>query len=423
MARESFRFIHASDFHLEKPFQDLLDLPDSHRSNLVRAPWKAAASVFEHACIDQVDFVLLTGDLLNPFSSGAAGPAFLIEQFEELQRHNIEVFWCGGVVDDPERWPDAVMLPENVHLFSKKQVEPVVYRRNGQPLATIIGRSSDGRESVQAVEYDVDEDSNFRIGMGYGLCDPESLAGQRIDYWALGGRHARDTVHNESPHIRYCGTTQARSLSETGSHGCDVVEVDSDRNIAVTQLDVDEFRYSSQTIDADDISLGRDLRQLMVKRINKLQSESPGKHWLIDWLIHMDLENSSVVGPAAIDELLQWLRREFGHSQPAAWSIDIDVIPPKKLPKKWQDEDTILGDFLRTAKEHRKTNGAEIKIKNMIDLETPGTSLWQTTLQSADPQQRAALIEHATLMGVDLLRGHKLDLVASTRRFGEIDSK
>ncbi len=73
---------------------DLPDLPDHLRPALVEAPWKAAEAVFEHAILENVDFVLLCGDLLNPISSGACGPAFLIEQFELLRERNIAVYWA-----------------------------------------------------------------------------------------------------------------------------------------------------------------------------------------------------------------------------------------------------------------------------------------------------------------------------------------
>lgn len=422
MARESFRFIHASDFHIERPLHDLMDVPENHRNALVEAPWKAAEAVFEQACLEQVDFVLLTGDLLNPHASGAAGPAFLLDQFEVLREANIQVYWCGGEVDSPERWPDAVKLPDNVHLFSDDEVEKVVFRRNGSALATLLGRSSDGRESIQAAEYDMDEDDNFRIALGYGRCDAESLSAQRVDYWALGGKHHRDWIQKEGPTIRYCGTTQARSLSEPGAHGCDLIEIDSDHKVNVQSIDLDVFRYAEPTIDADDLALGRDLRQLMSKRLNKLQAESNGRHLLVSWRVHMNLEDSAIVGPAAIEELVAWLRREFGSGQPSAWTIDIEVIPPKNLPKKWQEEDTILGDFLRTSDEHRKASGRELSLQPMIEAETPATSVWQSTLKTGEGDVKRELVEQATLLGVDLLRGHKLDLLATTRRFGGLPS-
>ena len=42
MGKESIRFIHAADFHLERPMHDLLDLPEHLKQALVDAPWKAA---------------------------------------------------------------------------------------------------------------------------------------------------------------------------------------------------------------------------------------------------------------------------------------------------------------------------------------------------------------------------------------------
>ena len=111
MAKESIRFLHAGEFHLERAMQDLTDLPEHLKSNLANAPWAAAEAIFEAAIVENVDFVLLTGDLLNPISCGAAGPAFLMEQFERLAQRKIEVYWAGGTVDDPDRGPTRSSCP------------------------------------------------------------------------------------------------------------------------------------------------------------------------------------------------------------------------------------------------------------------------------------------------------------------------
>lgn len=422
MGKESIRFIHASDFHLERAMQDLLDLPEHLKSQLVDAPWKAAESIFEMAVVDNVDFVLLSGDLLNPVSCGAAGPAFLLDQFEKLHQNKIQVFWAAGVADDPERWPEAVALPPNVHLFSKKQVEPVIYRRNGTPLATIIGRSNDGRESVRAAEFQIDEDDTYVIALAHGTADREALQSQRIDYWALGGPHQRQTLHGEAPHMRVAGSPQGRSFQEPGPHGCWLVEVDGDHDAQIVSTDVDSFRYITQTLDAEDLALGRDIRQLMSKRISKIQSENGTRHLIVQWRIEMDLENAAMVGPAALDEILGWVRREYGHGNCSVWSTDIEVLSPKAFPTKWQEEDTILGDFLRTATESRKQMGKNINLKPIVESETPGTPIWQSMLDNDEPSNVLAMLDRSTLLGVDLLRGHKLDLLAPTRRFGGIKS-
>ena len=418
MAKESFRFIHASDFHLERPLQDILDLPENLRKTLVEAPWKAAEAVFEHAIVENVDFVILAGDLVNPATSGAQGIAFLLQQFELLHGRGIQVYWAGGSVDDPDRWPESVPLPENVHVFSKRQVETCVFRRHQVPLATILGRSNDSQESVRAAEYANEPDDSFVVAVAYGQADAESLAMERVDYWALGGRHQGEIVQTDEPVIRYCGSPQARSLAEHGSHGCVLVDVDAQRNIQVHSIDIDLVRYSVQEIDAEDVALGRDLRQLLSKRVARLQSEGSGRHLLVKWRVHMDLENAAVVGPSALEDLLGWLRREFGHGQPSCWSTDIEILPPKELPAKWKEEDTILGDFLRTAATHRKDHGKGLNLKPIVDTETPGSSVWQSALTPADSAGQLAVLERATLLGVDLLRGHQVDLLANTRRFG-----
>ena len=418
MAKESFRFIHASDFHLERPLQDILDLPDHLKRVLVDAPWRAAEAIFEHAVVENVDFVILAGDLLNPVASGAQGVAFLLEQFEKLKARNIQIYWVGGNADDTDRWPAAISLPGNVHLFTEKQVEHLVFRRHQTPLVTLLGRSCDGAETVRSAEYAVEPDDNFIIAIAYGNADAETLTSERVDYWALGGKHQPEVLSNEQPVIRYCGSPQARSLTEAGAHGFTFVDVDAQRKLQIHQIEIDQVRYSVEEIDAEDVALGRDLRQLLAKRVARVQSEGSGRHMLVKWRVHMDLENASVVGPSALDELLSWLRREFGHGSPACWSTDIEILPPKQLPAKWHDEDTILGDFLRIAATHRKEQAKQLNFKPLVDAETPASSVWQAALTSTEVGSQLATLERCTLLGVDLLRGHQVDLVAPTRRFG-----
>ena len=418
MGKESIRFLQAGDFHLERPMQDLTDLPEHLKASLTDAPWKAAEAVFEAAMVDQVDFVLLSGDLLHPLSTGATGPAFLIEQFERLAQRKIQIFWAGGTVDDPERWPDAVPLPSNVHYFSKKQVESVVFRRNGFPLATIVGRSNDGRESIRAAEFQTEVDDTYVIAVAHGMADRESLLSERIDFWALGREHDRQTLHGEAPHMRISGTTQGRSFAEIGAHGYWTVEVDGDHDAQITPTDCDLFRYIVQTLDVEDLAMGRDMRELMTKRIARLQSEHGARHLIVRWRVELDLEHASMVGPDAIDEILGWLRREYGHGACSVWSTEIEVLSPKAFPAKWQEEDTILGDFLRTSQENRKTHGGQLNLKPLVESETPGTSTWMNVLVDDTPSVATAALDRATLLGVDMLRGHKVDLLASTRRFG-----
>ncbi|HBE71436.1 MAG TPA: DNA repair exonuclease [Planctomycetaceae bacterium] len=417
MAKESFRFIHASDFHLEQPLQDILDLPEHLKKTLAEAPWKAAEAVFEHAVLENVDFVILSGDLLNPGACGAAGIAFLLDQFEQLHKRSIPVYWACGQADDASRFPEAVSFPDNVRIFSETETETIIHRRHDAGLATIIGRSSNGNELIHAAEYANETQDGFVIAVAHGIADTEALAAEHADYWALGGKHQADILHHDEPAIRYCGSPQARSLAEPGEHGFVLVDVDAQRNMQIHTIPVDLIRYSTQEIDADDVALGRDLRQLLSKRVARLQSEASGRSVLVKWRVHMDLENASIVGPSALEDLLAWLRREFGHGTSSVWSTDIEILPPKSLPEKWNEEDTILGDFLRTSSEYRKDVSKHVQLKSLVDTETPGANIWHSMLTNSGTISTQSL-DKSTLLGVDLLRGHKVDLVAPTRRFG-----
>ena len=79
MPGESFRFIHASDFHLEKPLGDLDALPSHLQQSMAMAPIAAAKRVLEAALLDNIDFVVLCGDLLSPQTSGPHGMSMLLD--------------------------------------------------------------------------------------------------------------------------------------------------------------------------------------------------------------------------------------------------------------------------------------------------------------------------------------------------------
>src|SRR5512145_1619306 len=102
MSHTPFRFLHASDFHLEQPLTGLADVPEHLRELILDAPYTSVAKVIETAMLDGVAFVVLSGDIVEPLLAGPRGLLFLIEQFEKLAAKEIEVFWAGGAVDPPD---------------------------------------------------------------------------------------------------------------------------------------------------------------------------------------------------------------------------------------------------------------------------------------------------------------------------------
>ena len=71
MAGESFRFLHASDFHLECPLSDIEDIPEHLAESMVKAPRDAVQSIFDAAVADNTTSwfsqVIIESDAVGPY--------------------------------------------------------------------------------------------------------------------------------------------------------------------------------------------------------------------------------------------------------------------------------------------------------------------------------------------------------------------
>ena len=111
MSNRPFRFVHASDLHLELPPLGLAEVPDHLRELFIESAYWAAQRVFETVLAEEAELLVLSGGVLHPEHTGPRGPLFLVEQFTRLAEREIPVYWAGGSVDPPEAWPAAITLP------------------------------------------------------------------------------------------------------------------------------------------------------------------------------------------------------------------------------------------------------------------------------------------------------------------------
>lgn len=406
MSGESFRFIHAGDFHLETPLSDLDTLPPSLKEAIVSAPRTAAAAVFEAALAENIDFLVLTGDLLSPAAAGPHGMSLLIDGFEKLAARNKPVFYVTGIADDSAKWPDTIPLPPNVHLFSKTAAELVPVVRSGRTICMVAGRSSDGRSVLHVPSYQVEPTDEFIIAAGYGNTDAGNLKNTRFDHWSLGGKWTPAEIDLDNDMTAsYCGTTQARRTSHTGGHGYTVIDVDADRTKRIHRVDCDTFRYCDETVPASQIASAGNLKNLLGVRIGRLQQEAAGRHLLIRWNITIsDGDQLSLVGD--LESTVRELRRDHGAGNPTAWTLSAQVQGPAHYPQSWRDEDTILGDFLRAAA-HIRSNGGSIDLAALTEEQTMPETM-ASLLAEVSPSRSEHVSQAATMLGVDLLRGGKI---------------
>lgn len=409
MSAESFRFIHASDFHLERPLSDLDELPDHLRELMVEAPRKAVASIFDAALSHDVDFLVLSGDLIQPQIAGPYGLSLILEGFESLGEYGKQVFWSTGIADDSTLWPESIPMPRNVTVFPKSQTQVISVARDGQPICQLIGRSCEGKSRLHLPDFRVDAADFFRIAVAYGDVDNDDLSEQPFDYWALGGKHQRTIFEHEDGWVAsYPGTSQGRSLAELGSHGYQLVKVDANQNLRIQEYPVDSFRYCHVRFDERDVHSLGGMKNFLGERIYHLQNDHGNCHLLIAW--ELELKDPKELGKlGSFDELLRWARHEYGSGSPSAWSLSLKLKPPVIYPKSWCEEETILGDFLRVTEKYQNAEAPSVNLIPMVDESASIAPKMATQFGEISESNWNTTLQEATRIGVELLRGDPVD--------------
>jgi hypothetical protein len=405
MSDPTLRFIHAADFHLEMPLGGVTEVPDHLQDLFIEAPYTAAERVFEAALAEEADFLVLAGDLLDAQRTGPRGPLFLVEQFERLAARRIAVYWAGGRVDPPDAWPEAVRLPDNVHVFPAGLPEHRIHQRDSVAVVRLVGASRSQGRTASLAEFAADASGLFSVAVVHGRAEADALRSRPIDYWALGGNHARQTLCG-SPHpALYPGSPQGRRPDQTGPHGCTLVVVAPERGARITPLPTDAVRWRHERLTVEPGSTRAELETRLEDRLVGLAESSPAMDLLVSWSVAGSGPLVASLGRGKLaDQLLGTLRQRALEVNHRVWSVSLTAEPPGELPAEWYEQETILGDYLR---ELRQCQGDP---ETPLDLERyAGQVPWRDALGSmlelGDPARRRRVLREAAVLGVDLLSG------------------
>jgi DNA repair protein SbcD/Mre11 len=399
---QPLRLVHASDLHLEQPVYGLPEVPDHLRELLVEAPYHAAEQVFETALAEDVDAVLLAGDVLNVDRAGPPAIVLLLDQFARLAERGIQVYWAGGAVDTPDSWPRSVTLPSNVHVFPIGRVESLDLARAGEVIARVQGTSRPEGGEVETRGFHRDVHGLFTIGVAHGTTDSAGHEGDRVHYMALGGRHLQQTVDEQPGIAHYCGTPQGRGPTETGPHGCTVVTVDETGRAKTKFVATDTIRWIDQALEVTATTKEEQLRDRMIERLEKLQAQHPGVDLFVRWTVRGAGPLVNRLRPNSLaDELLVDLRRKFGERSPVAWSASITCDSPLSVPAEWYDQETCLGDFLRVVRDF-ELHETPLDLRPFLP-ENVRDEFLESIGQIESDEANKELLCRASKLGVDLL--------------------
>ncbi len=403
MSNRPFRFVHAADLHLEEVPRGVAHVPTHLTDLFLQSPYRAAERVFEAACSEHADFLVISGDLLDPARTGPRGPLFLVEQCEKLAARGIAVYWAGGAVDSPDAWPPSVHLPDNVVVFPVGRPEEVVFSRQSEPVARLLGASRTQGRRLRPNEYAAEPGGLFTVAVTHGGADPESLKRRQIGYWALGGRHQRQTLFSGPEAAHYPGTPQGRSPSDTGQFGCTLVEVDQRRTIRLTPITTNVFRWHAEQVNIGESDTRKDLETILRQRIELLGQSHPTMDSMISWTVAGSGRLLTALRRGGLaDELLEMLRKAYGFGQPALWSLTLEAEAAICVPPPWFEQETVRGNFLRMIRDWHEQPRAEIDLTEYLPESYLAGSLSAAATVS-DEQELKRILAEAAMLGVDLL--------------------
>ena len=244
MSTWPFRFVHASDFHLEQPLMGVAEVPDHLRELFLDAPYDGGPTSFRRRVGRRRRVRGALGRHLAAAEHRAAGTAVPGRTVCRLAERGIGVYWAGGTVDPPEAWPAALPLPEKrPRLSARPGRKSVIVQRDGEPLARLVGVGRDEQRPLRPGDFSPDPAGLYTIAVAHGDADAAALQATGVHYWALGGRHDRSTPQSGPQMVHYCGSPQGRRPEESGVHGCTLVQVDEQRQTRTSLIPTDAVRW------------------------------------------------------------------------------------------------------------------------------------------------------------------------------------
>jgi DNA repair protein SbcD/Mre11 len=271
----SFRFLHAADIHLDSPLHGLARYEGVPADEVRGATRAAFDNLIQHAIDEEVDFVVIAGDLFDGDWKDMGTGLYFSSAMGRLDKADIPVFLLAGNHDAASVLTRNLPWPPNVRQFGSRRpethrIEKIGVAVHGQSFATAAVT-----ENLVLAYPDPDE-SLFNIGVlhtalagregyvNYAPCDVNDLRAKRYDYWALGHVHDFEVVSTQ-PHVVFPGNIQGRSVREVGAKGAVIIDVVDREVISVEPVELDVIRWVIVDVDctganADEVqSLMRDV--------------------------------------------------------------------------------------------------------------------------------------------------------------------
>lgn len=240
--------MHSADVHLDSPLRSLA-LRDAELAELIGNATRRAFVKIIDLCLDeQVDALLLAGDLYDGDQTSMKTARFFAGQMHRLHEAGIKVFIVRGNHDAASKITRELTLPDSVKLFGGRAEHVEITSTNtGMPVA-IHGLSFAEPKMTASLlpKFKAPVERWVNIGVmhtslsgsdghdDYAPCTVADLYGSGFHYWALGHIHKRSVYHGACK-VVMPGNPQGRDINEAGPKTVTLVTVGDDGSIEIEE--------------------------------------------------------------------------------------------------------------------------------------------------------------------------------------------
>jgi len=282
-----FKFIHTADIHLDSSLKGLEVYEDAPIDEIRGATRRAFENLIEIAIEEEIDFILISGDLYDGDWKDHNTGIFFARQMGLLKNAGIKVFIVLGNHDSASQITKNMPLPENVFVFSPRKPESIKIEDIG---VIIHGQSYSSRSVTENLvsKYPRFDSDFFNIGLlhtsltgregheNYAPCTLDDLTSKGYDYWALGHIHKREIVA-EDPMVVFPGNIQGRHIKETGKKGVTIVTVEDGLITKKKQLSVDVLRWAICEVDLSECETNSEIYDTIRSAMDNEKSMVDGR--------------------------------------------------------------------------------------------------------------------------------------------------
>lgn len=409
----AFRFVHTADIHLDSPLRSL-SLRNPDLAELIgNATRQALVRIVDLCLEEQVDALIIAGDLYDGDQTSMKTARFLATQMQRLHEAGIQVFKIRGNHDALSRITQELVLPPSVKVFSGR-AEAVELQKQAQSVA-IHGLSFAKPQAPESLlpKYKAPVPGAVNIGIMhtslagapghdlYAPCSVSELHASGFHYWALGHIHQR-THHAGERTVIMPGMPQGRDINEAGEKSVTLVTVRDDGSVGIEERLTSIAQFSRIDVDVRDIADWAELVSHIGSALERERARTASNHLVarlrligetpLAWTMRRDVD------------LLQAEAEQRAERTGRVWieKLELDVKPPG-APASTTGADPVLELQQIIREQVIPTTGYKEQVRELVNQLLDDLPAEARQIAGADQDEREAFLDALILEGSEVI--------------------